>query len=87
MLHTVLQNKSIICSGSELLTSGTVMKLHGSDNWGRIIVKTYKEHLLTQKKTWSNQKQESISYLGSIPSIVISFMLASTMSLVNIALK
>ena len=44
--HTALQNKSNVCSGSRV-TNSTVMKLHGSVNWGGIIVKTYKEHLLT----------------------------------------
>ena len=45
----MLQNKSVICSGSRV-TNSTVMKLHGSDNRGRIIVKTYKEHLLTYRE-------------------------------------
>ena len=44
--HAALQNKSVVCSGSRV-TISTVMKLHGSDNRGGIIVKTGKEHLLT----------------------------------------
>ena len=46
MWRYALQNKSVICSGSRV-TNSTVMKLRGSDNQGEIIVKTYKEHLLT----------------------------------------
>ena len=38
-LHAMLQNKSIICSGSQV-TNCTVIKLHGSVNRGLIIVKT-----------------------------------------------
>ena len=38
--HAALQNKSVVCSGSRV-TISTVMKLHGSDNWGGIKVKTY----------------------------------------------
>ena len=45
-LHAALQNKSIVCSGSRVSNS-TVMKLYRSDNRGGVIVKTYKEHLLT----------------------------------------
>ena len=50
VFHAALQNKSVVCSGSRVTTS-TVMKLHGSDNQGWIIVKTYKEHLLTHTHT------------------------------------
>ena len=45
-LHAALQNKSVVCSGSQV-TNSTVMKLHESDNRGRIAIKTYEEHLLT----------------------------------------
>ena len=45
--HTTLQNKSIVCSGSQV-TISTVMKLHWSVKRGGIIVNVYKEHLLTQ---------------------------------------
>ena len=45
-LHVALQNKSFVCSGSRV-TNSTVMKLRRSVNRGGIIVKTYKEHLLT----------------------------------------
>ena len=44
--HAAHQNKSVVCSGSRV-TNSTVMKLGGSVNRGGIIVKTYKEHLLT----------------------------------------
>ena len=46
-LHAALRNKSVVCSSSQV-TISTVMKLHGSVKRGGIIVKTYKEHLLTQ---------------------------------------
>ena len=36
--HAVLQNKSVVCSGSWVANS-TVMKLHGSDNRGGIAIK------------------------------------------------
>ena len=54
-LHAVLQNKSVVCSGSRV-TNSTVMKLHGSDNRGGIIVKTYKEHLLTLPNSWNHSR-------------------------------
>ena len=49
-LYAAPQNKSVVCSGSRV-TNSTVMTLRGSDNRGGIIVKTYKEHLLTDERT------------------------------------
>ena len=51
MLHVVLQNKSVVCSGS-WVTSSTVIKLHGFDKRGQGYHKNmYKEHLLTHNYT------------------------------------
>ena len=47
-LHAALQNKSVVCSGSRV-TNSTVMKLHGSDNRGGIIVKTYTKSTCSHK--------------------------------------
>ena len=40
-LHAAVRNKSVVCSGSRV-TNSTIMKLHGSDNRGRITVKRTK---------------------------------------------
>ena len=48
--HVALQNKSVVCSGSRV-TNSTVMKLHGSDYRGGIIVQTYTKSTCSQKQT------------------------------------
>ena len=51
MLHTALQNKSVVCSGSHV-TNSTVMKVHESDNWGGITV-THVQRALAHTYLWS----------------------------------
>ena len=38
------------------------MKLHGSDNRGRIIVKTYKGHLLTSVRLFTKNSNNSTTF-------------------------
>ena len=38
-LHTALQDKSIVCSGSRFMSS-TVLRWHGYNNWSKINVKS-----------------------------------------------
>ena len=78
-LHAVLQNKSVVCSGSRD-TNSTVMKLHGSYNRGGIAVKTctksncsHQDHVFFRKggflgryEQWSidgNQLEEVNKYV------------------------
>ena len=60
----MLQNKSVICSGSQVANS-TVMKLHGSDDWAGITINihVYKEHLLTSDFA-SVQVSQLARYVG-----------------------
>ena len=70
-LHAALLNKSVVCSGSRV-TNSTAMKLHGSDNRGGIIVKTYERalaHIIILKD--SNTK-----CIYAFPKIIYNYILS-----------
>ena len=60
--HTVLQNKSVVCSGSQV-TISTVMKLRWSVKRGGIIVKTYTKSTCSQLGTGLMRATNLICYL------------------------
>ena len=51
MLHTALQNKSVVCSSS-CVTNSTVMKLHESDNRDGITVNTCTKSACSRTYYW-----------------------------------